>query len=86
MAVKLIAVDMDGTFLNPQHEYNKIRFREQYQHFQRLFVNLPKHILQQPLIKHQPLNLLKLLKQLVHEIHLLLQLQLQYLKLIKFRR
>lgn len=31
MAVKLIAVDMDGTFLNPQHEYNKIRFREQYQ-------------------------------------------------------
>lgn len=31
MPVKLIAVDMDGTFLNPQHEYNKTRFREQYQ-------------------------------------------------------
>lgn len=30
MAVKLIAVDMDGTFLNPQHEYNKARFGEQY--------------------------------------------------------
>ncbi|PKE29445.1 sugar-phosphatase [Rahnella sp. AA] len=31
MAVKLIAVDMDGTFLNPHGEYNKARFREQYQ-------------------------------------------------------
>lgn len=31
MAVKLIAVDMDGTFLNQHGEYNKARFREQYQ-------------------------------------------------------
>lgn len=31
MAVKLIAADMDGTFLNQHGEYNKARFREQYQ-------------------------------------------------------
>jgi len=29
MAVKLIAVDMDGTFLNEYSEYNKSRFTEQ---------------------------------------------------------
>lgn len=31
MAVKLIAVDMDGTFLNEYSEYNQARFSEQYQ-------------------------------------------------------
>ncbi|NGX88685.1 HAD family hydrolase [Rahnella sp. Lac-M11] len=30
MAVKLIAVDMDGTFLDQNGEYNKARFRGQY--------------------------------------------------------
>lgn len=31
MPVKLIAVDMDGTFLNQEKEYNKQRFLQQYQ-------------------------------------------------------
>lgn len=31
MSVKLIAVDMDGTFLNSNGQYNKSRFRELYQ-------------------------------------------------------
>lgn len=31
MSVKLIAVDMDGTFLNDKKTYNRERFRQQYQ-------------------------------------------------------
>lgn len=31
MAVKLIAVDMDGTFLNDQKSYNRARFLKQYE-------------------------------------------------------
>jgi len=30
MTIKLIAVDMDGTFLNNQMEYDKERFFKQY--------------------------------------------------------
>ena len=30
MSVKLIAVDMDGTFLNDKKTYNRERFRQQY--------------------------------------------------------
>ncbi|MGY3779361.1 Cof-type HAD-IIB family hydrolase [Isobaculum melis] len=35
MAIKLIAVDMDGTFLNDQKTYNRSRFMEQYQEMKR---------------------------------------------------
>ena len=31
MSVKLIAVDMDGTFLNDKKTYNRERFQQQYQ-------------------------------------------------------
>lgn len=31
MSIKLIAVDMDGTFLSDEKRYNRERFREQYQ-------------------------------------------------------
>jgi len=31
MSIKLIAVDMDGTFLNDNKNYNRERFAEQYQ-------------------------------------------------------
>jgi hydroxymethylpyrimidine pyrophosphatase-like HAD family hydrolase len=31
MSVKLIAVDMDGTFLDDQKKYNKTKFLSQYQ-------------------------------------------------------
>ena len=31
MSIKLIAVDMDGTFLNDKKTYNRERFRQQYQ-------------------------------------------------------
>ncbi|WP_459177106.1 Cof-type HAD-IIB family hydrolase [Ewingella americana] len=35
MTVKLIAVDMDGTFLNTQGDYNRARFAAQYAELQR---------------------------------------------------
>lgn len=35
MAIKLIAVDMDGTFLNDQKNYHRSRFMEQYQEMQK---------------------------------------------------
>lgn len=31
MTVKIIAVDMDGTFLNTEKQYNKVRFLKQYE-------------------------------------------------------
>jgi hydroxymethylpyrimidine pyrophosphatase-like HAD family hydrolase len=34
MTVKIIAVDMDGTFLNEEKQYNKARFLKQYQQLQ----------------------------------------------------
>ncbi|WP_034917221.1 MULTISPECIES: Cof-type HAD-IIB family hydrolase [Erwinia] len=34
MSIKLIATDMDGTFLDGNHQYNRSRFREQYQQMQ----------------------------------------------------
>ncbi|WP_338124586.1 hypothetical protein [Ewingella americana] len=34
MAVKLIAVDMDGTFLNQHGDYNRPRFAQQYAELQ----------------------------------------------------
>lgn len=35
MSIKLIAVDMDGTFLSDQKTYNRDRFMAQYQHMKR---------------------------------------------------
>lgn len=35
MSIKLIAVDMDGTFLSDQKNYNRDRFMAQYQHMKR---------------------------------------------------
>lgn len=35
MSIKLIAVDMDGTFLSDQKTYNRDRFMAQYQHIKR---------------------------------------------------
>jgi len=31
MSVKILAVDMDGTFLNSKKQYNKARFLKQYE-------------------------------------------------------
>ncbi|MFI7964273.1 HAD hydrolase family protein, partial [Acinetobacter baumannii] len=31
MTVKILAVDMDGTFLNSKKQYNKARFLKQYE-------------------------------------------------------
>ncbi|MBV6590436.1 HAD hydrolase family protein [Acinetobacter baumannii] len=31
MTVKILAVDMDGTFLNSKKQYNKARFAKQYE-------------------------------------------------------
>lgn len=35
MSIKLIAVDMDGTFLSDQKTYNRDRFMAQYQQMKR---------------------------------------------------
>ena len=36
MSIKLIAVDMDGTFLSDQKTYNRERFMAQYQQMKAL--------------------------------------------------
>ena len=42
MSVKLIAVDMDGTFLNDKKTYNRERFRQQGARGTGLFANRRK--------------------------------------------
>ncbi|MGQ7141221.1 hypothetical protein ACUOA8_11785, partial [Escherichia sp. SS-MK2] len=44
MSIKLIAVDMDGTFLSDQKTYNRERFMAQYQ---QMFHDSSKRILRQ---------------------------------------
>ncbi len=41
MSIKLIAVDMDGTFLNDEMAYNKERFMNQYRELKARELNLP---------------------------------------------
>ncbi len=41
MSIKLIAVDMDGTFLNDEMAYNKERFMNQYRELKSRGLNLP---------------------------------------------
>lgn len=36
MSIKMIAVDMDGTFLNDQKEYNRERFEKLFQQLKKI--------------------------------------------------
>ena len=68
MSVKVIAVDMDGTFLTSDNQYNKEKFMKQYEYMKKMIfilllqvgINITSFVLSFQKFKKKSLLLLKM--------------------------